>query len=230
MEGSEQQKPDRNLALELVRVTEAAGARLRPLGRARRQDRRRPGRGRRDAVRPRLGLDGRHRRHRRGREGRGPDALQRREHRRRQLAGRRHRGRPARGHPPLRARHAQRARGDRPGRARDDVRSGALRLHGKDGRQPGDRRHPRPRSPAPRDPEADCRAQGRERRRRHRGDARSAAARGRDEGGPRGGWQDPPDHRRRRLGGAARGQRPLPGRPPLGDRRDAARACSRRRR
>ena len=41
--------PDRNLALELVRVTEAAAHGRRPLGRPRRQERRRRRRGRRDA-------------------------------------------------------------------------------------------------------------------------------------------------------------------------------------
>ena len=43
------ERPDRNLALELVRVTEAAAMGAGALGRARRQERRRPGRRRRDA-------------------------------------------------------------------------------------------------------------------------------------------------------------------------------------
>ena len=53
-------------------------ARLWPLDRPRRQERRRPGGGRRDAGDARHRLHERRRRHRRGREGRGADALQRR--------------------------------------------------------------------------------------------------------------------------------------------------------
>ena len=43
------QRPDRNLALELVRVTEAAALAARPMGRPRGQDRGRRRRGRGDA-------------------------------------------------------------------------------------------------------------------------------------------------------------------------------------
>ena len=70
--------PDRDLAMELVRVTEAAAHRGRPLGRPRRQEWRRRRRRRRDAPGHLHGLDGRRRRDRRGREGRSADALQRR--------------------------------------------------------------------------------------------------------------------------------------------------------
>ena len=58
-------------------------------------------------------------------------------------------------------------------------------------------------------------------RRRDRRHARPAPPRGRDPRSPRGRRPDPPDRRRRRLGGAARGQRTLAGRPALGDRRHA---------
>ena len=80
--------PDRNLALELVRVTEAAAMGAVALDRSRRQDRRRPGRRRPDAPDGQLGLDAGRRRDRRGREGRGADALQRRGDRRRDAARR----------------------------------------------------------------------------------------------------------------------------------------------
>ena len=126
---------------------------------------------------------------------------------------------PLEGTTPLRARHAQRPGRDRAGRARHDVRPRPLRLHGKDGRRRGDRRPARPRPAAAGDPEADRRAQGRQRRRRDRRHARPPAPRGGDARSPRGRRPHPPDHRRRRLGGAARGQRTLPGRPALGDRR-----------
>ena len=102
-------RPDRNLALELVRVTEAAAlaaARLVGMG-----DKEAADQAAVDAMR--LVLDtrahGRRRRHRRGREGRGADALQRRAHRRRLAAGGRHRGRPARGHDADGQGHAERA-------------------------------------------------------------------------------------------------------------------------
>ena len=75
------QEPDRNLALELVRVTEAAALACARWVGLRRQDRRRPRGGRRDAAHAGDGRDGRRGRDRRGREGRGADALQRRAHR-----------------------------------------------------------------------------------------------------------------------------------------------------
>ena len=81
-------RPDRNLALELVRVTEAAAlAAARMIGMG---DKEAADQAAVDAMRarPRDRAHGRHRRHRRGREGRGADALQRREHRRRQPAAR----------------------------------------------------------------------------------------------------------------------------------------------
>ena len=100
-----------------------------------------------------------------------------------------------------------------------DVRPGPLRLHGEDRRRRGDRRPARPRPAAARDAEADRRAQGRQRRRRDRRHARPPPPRGGDARGARGGRPHPPDHRRRRLRRAARRQRPLAGRPALGDRR-----------
>ncbi len=83
---TEKQRPDRNLALELVRVTEAAALAASPLDGPGRQERRRRRRRRRHAPRAQHRPDGRHRRHRRGREGRGADALQRRGDRRRHAA------------------------------------------------------------------------------------------------------------------------------------------------
>ncbi len=78
--------PDRNLAMELVRVTEAGGDGRRALGRPRRQERRRRRRGRRHAPAHRHRVDARRGRDRRGREGRRADAVQRR-------GGRQRRGR-----------------------------------------------------------------------------------------------------------------------------------------
>ena len=102
--GGRRTAPDRNLALELVRVTEAARDGGRPLDRARREGERRPGGGRRDAVRARQRLDARRRRDRRGGEGRGADALQRRGGRERRGGGGRRRRRSARGDAADRAR------------------------------------------------------------------------------------------------------------------------------
>ena len=88
--------PDRNLALELVRATEAAAiAASRFMGRGD-KEKRRPGGRRCDAAGPPLGDDERRRRHRRGREGRGADALQRRARRQRRGPDGRRRGRPRR--------------------------------------------------------------------------------------------------------------------------------------
>ena len=91
--------PDRNLALELVRVDRGRRARRRA---------RCVGTGDKEAA-DQAAVDGMHavlahhphgrrRRDRRGREGRGADALQRRADRRRLAAAGRHRRRPARGH------------------------------------------------------------------------------------------------------------------------------------
>ena len=55
---------------------------------------------------------------------------------------------PLEGTTPDRPRHAVGALGDRPVRARDDVRPGAMRLHGEDRRQLGDRRRAQPRRAA----------------------------------------------------------------------------------
>ena len=159
-------------------------ARRGALGRSGRQERRRRGRGRRDAPRPRHRPDGRPRRDRRGREGRGADALQRRADRRRQPAGGRHRRRPARGHQPLRTGHAVRARGDRARRARHDVRPGPCVYMEKiaGGAEIADlldldRPLPETSKPSP-----SARASG---RRRDRGHARPPAPRGGDEGSAR---------------------------------------------
>ena len=160
------QLPDRNLALELVRVTEAAALAAAPLVGHGRQGGGRPGRGRRHALHAPLGADGRRRGDRRGREGRGADALQRRADRRRLAAAGRHRRRSARGHDARRARDAERARGDRAVEPRHDVRPGTVRVHGEDGRRARDRRPARPRPPARRDRQAGGRAQGLRGRRR----------------------------------------------------------------
>ena len=90
--------PDRNLALELVRVTEAAAMAGGPLGRARRQERRGRRRRQRDAPADHHGVDERRRGDRRGREGQRADALQRRAGRRRQRRRVRRRRRPDRRH------------------------------------------------------------------------------------------------------------------------------------
>ncbi len=98
------QRPDRNLAMELVRVTESAAlASARWVGRGR-QDRCRRRRRRRHAAQPLQRADERHRRDRRGREGRSADAVQRRAGGRRQRSARRRRRRPDRRH------HAHRQR------------------------------------------------------------------------------------------------------------------------
>ena len=83
---------DRNLALELVRVTEgAAMAAARHMGRNQKEMADQAA-VELDAAEPRLRRHGRRRRHRRGREGRGADALYRRAGRQRQPAfGRRRR-------------------------------------------------------------------------------------------------------------------------------------------
>ena len=127
--------PDRNLALELVRVTEAAALQAARLRRHGRQGGGRPGRRGRHARRAAHDPHGRRRRDRRGREGRGADARQRRGRRRRHAAARRHRRRPARGHAAGRPGPPERAVGDRAVRARHDVRPRPGLLHGEDGRR-----------------------------------------------------------------------------------------------
>ena len=116
-----------------------------------RQGGRRPGGRRRHARRAAHRPHGRHRGDRRGREGRGADAAQRRAGRQRRAARGRHRGRPARGHAAGRRRPAERAGRDRAVRARHDVRSRPVRLHGEDGGRRAPRRPARPRPPARRD-------------------------------------------------------------------------------
>ena len=146
--------PDRNLALELVRVTEAAA--LAASGWVGRGQKESADEAAVDAMR--LMLDTvemqRRRRDRRGREGRGADALQRRGGRQRPRPGGRRRRRPARGHAPDRARHAECDRRDRRRRARHDVLPRRRPLHGQDRRRPARPRtrststRPRPRTSA----------------------------------------------------------------------------------
>ena len=114
--------PDRNLALELVRATEAAAIRAVPfIGRGDEGGRRRRRR-RRDAGVLHDRQLRRHDRDRRGREGRGAHALQRREGRQRPRTAVRRRGRPDRRHLADRRRPQQRALGDRGVRPRHDAR------------------------------------------------------------------------------------------------------------
>ena len=137
----QRQTPDRNLALELVRVTEGAAlSAARWVGRG---DKNAADQAAVDAMRHmmRHGQHGRHRRHRRGREGRGADALQRRAHRRRLRPEVDIAVDPLEGTTLSAQGPAQRARVRRPLRARHDVRPRAVLLHGEDGRR---RRHRRP--------------------------------------------------------------------------------------
>ena len=116
-----------------------------PLDGPGRQERRRRRRGRRHAHRALQRPHGRHRRHRRGREGPRPDALQRREDRRRHPAAHRHRRRPDRRHDPDRPGPRRRPGRHRGGRAGHHVRPGPVRLHGEAGRRAagqGRLRHP----------------------------------------------------------------------------------------
>ena len=124
--------------------------------------------------------------------------------------------------------HAERAGRDRAVRARHDVRPGAVRVHGEDGRRAGDRGPARPRPPARRDGHAGRRAQGQRGRRRDGRRARPPAPRGGDRRDPRGRRARAPDPARRRLGGAAGRHRALARRPAVGDRRARPRASSRR--
>ena len=127
--------PDRNLALELVRVTEAAAlAAARLVGMGDKEAADQAAVDGMHAVLHTIHMDG-DRGHRRGREGRGADARQRRGGRRRHAAARGHRRRPARGHAARRPGPAERAGGDRALRARDDVRPRPGLLHGEDGRR-----------------------------------------------------------------------------------------------
>ena len=129
--------PDRNLALELVRVTEAAAmAAGRWIGRG---DKIAADQAAVDAMRTvmdTVSMAG-VRRHRRGGEGRGADALQRRGDRQRPGPGGRRGRRSARGDPAHRARHAECDHDGRPRRARDDVLPRRGGLHGQDRDRPG---------------------------------------------------------------------------------------------
>ena len=193
---------DRNLALELVRATEAAAlAASRHLGRG---DKEIVDQAAVDAMRPVLNtismrgtvVIGE------GEKDEAPDALQRRGRRRRHRAGGRLRRRPRRRHHADRQEPAERA-GDRRGlRAAHDVRPGPLRLHGEDRRQRRPRRrhrlqrphrdHARPHREGPRRPGPGA----------HGVHPRPPTPRGGPRpAGPRGGLPDQvPARRRRRRG------------------------------
>ena len=137
---------DRNLALEVVRVTEAAALVVRALDGTRRRQGRRPGRGRGDA--PRL---------RRRATSAAPSSSARASATRRRCCSSasrsapagttatatapqgRHRGRSARGHEPVRDRRARRDRGHRD-RRRRQVPERARHVHGEDRRRAGGQR------------------------------------------------------------------------------------------
>ena len=214
-------RPDRNLALELVRVTEAAAlASARMVGRG---DKEGADQAAVDAMRNVLdsvSMDGvvvigE------GEKDEAPMLFNGERIGDGTPARGRCRGRPAGGHAADRAGDAERDRGDRAGRARHDVRPRPVRVHGEDRRRSGDRRPARPRPAAARDARAGGRAQGDRHPRRDGGDARPRAPPRGDGPGPRGRRPGAADPRRRRVGGAARGQRELAGRPAVGDRRDA---------
>ena len=143
--GANPQAPDRNLAMELVRVTEAAAmAARRWMGRG---DKEGADGAAVEAMRIVLPdrRHGRRGRDRRGREGPRADAVQRRAHRRRHAAASRHRRRPHRRDHPHRARPRRGPGRDRRVRAGHHVQPGPVRLHGEAGRgaQGGrGRRHP----------------------------------------------------------------------------------------
>ena len=215
--------PDRNLALELARVTEAAAmAAARWVGRGRQE---RGGRRRRerDADADQLGVDARRRGHRRGREGSRADAVQRRGGGRRHRPGLRRRGRPDRRHPAVRQRHAERDLGAGGGRPRLDVRPVRGVLHVQAGHRPGGGRHGGPRRTARRQRPGRGQGQGLLAAGRDRGHPGPSPARRADLRGPGQRRADPPDHRRRRgrrHHGRARGHRHRP---------DARRRAGRRR-
>ncbi len=141
LEDNIQSNLESDLALEMLRVVEAAAiASAREMGTGDRK-KRRSGRDRNHAPRDGHGPDARHHRDRRRRARRGSDALHRREgwtraERRHDLSGSGHRGRPAGGHQPLRHRRAGiDLRAGRQRTRRTAARSGLL--HGKDCRRPG---------------------------------------------------------------------------------------------
>ena len=98
---------------------------------------------------------------------------------------------------------------------------GPVRVHGEDGRRRAPRRPARPRPPARRDDRARRRAQGHRRARRDGRRPRPPAPRGRHPADPRGRRARAADPRRRRLRRAARGVARPPGRPAVGHRRHA---------
>ena len=180
------QASDRNLALELVRVTEAAAiASSRWMGRGKKNEADDAAVGS-DAARLRHDRDRRDRGHRRGRDGRGADALYRREGRTRRAADG-HRRRSARGHDADRERRPERDHHRGAGGV-GQLPARAGHLHGEAGGRAGPAGgHPRPRC-------ADRRriarpGAGQAARDRRIGDvhARPGAARGTDRQGPRGG-------------------------------------------
>ena len=163
------QSPDRNLALELVRVTEAAAmAAARWVGRGDKNGA--------DAVAVNamrvmistIGMDG-DRGDRRGREGQRPDALQRRAGRRRHRPRVRRRGRPDRRHHADRQGDEQRGRGAGGLAARLDVRPVRGVLHGEAGHRARGRRGRRHPLPGGREHPPGRQGQGHQPLRRHRG-------------------------------------------------------------
>ena len=112
--------------------------------------------------------------------------------------GGRRRGGPDRRHPAVRQRHAERGVRPRGRRARLDVRPVRRLLHDQAGHRPRGGRRGGPRRAARGQHRGGRQGEGHHAARRHRGHPGPAAARGADQGGPRGGRPDPPDHRRRR--------------------------------
>ena len=185
--GSEGGTMDRNLALEGVRITEAAAlASARLMGRG---DRHAADQAATEAMRgafddldvERRGGD------RGGGEGRGPDALRRGARRpgRRRRPGGRDRRRPARGHEALRHRRRQRHQRHRHG-AEGLAAAGARHLHGEDRGRPGRPRRGGPDPAGRRQPARRGRRPRQVRRGPDRGDPRPAPARAAHPGGARG--------------------------------------------
>ena len=211
--GDPPEAPDRNLALELVRVTEAAAmAAGRWVGLGEKND---ADAAAVDAMRRLIGtvsMRGR-RRDRRGREGRRADALQRRADRRRHRPRSRRRGRPDRRHPAGGDGHEQRDLGDGGGRARLDVRPVGGVLHGEAGHRADGRAVRRHRSPGRDEHQGGRQGERLRDRRRHRRRPRSAPprrARPRDPRSRCAHQVHPGRRRRRRDHGRARRHRHRP--------------------
>ena len=191
-------QPDRNLALDIVRVTEAAAmAASRWMGRG---DKEGADGAAVDAMRITLGsvpmagfvVIGE------GEKDEAPDAVQRRAGRRRQRAGHRHRRRPDRRHHAHGQGPGQRHRRHRRERAGHHVRPGPLRLHGEDRGRARVPRRDRPQPHPDREPAGGGRGQGRVGARRHRGDPRARPPRRAHRRGARRRCPRPAHPRRRR--------------------------------